>query len=255
MKASDPGQLGLAGREVFLAGATGLIGSTLAARLAAAGCRLVLHANRSFAQAQRLAEKLAAEHGVEARAVQADVRDAAALAAVRAHLMADGVTSLDVVVNCVTGFTGAAAGIGELSPEEFRRVVDVDLAGSFVLARELLALLRSGDAPRLVLLSSLAGVRGRPGAVHLCAAKAGVIGLGIALARELAPHRIPVNCVAPGPVLPPQPEGAPSAHPGLGPGVAVSTPDDVAAVVIYLASAMSGSLTGQVLAVNGGQPA
>jgi 3-oxoacyl-[acyl-carrier protein] reductase len=251
---ANPAALGLAGRRVFLAGATGLIGSTLAARFGAAGADLVLLSGRSFTEAQRLGEKLAAEHRIDARAVQADICDAGALAAVREELAAGGVGALDVLVNCVTGFTGAAAGVGQLAAEEFRRVVDVDLVGSFLLTKELLPLLLAGAAPRLVLFSSLAGIRGRLGAAQLCAAKAGVIGLGTALAKELAPHRVPVNCVAPGPVQRPQPDGQPAAHSSLPPGVALSSPDDVADVVLYLASELSGSITGQVLTVNGGQP-
>jgi 3-oxoacyl-[acyl-carrier protein] reductase len=55
-------------------------------------------------------------------------------------------------------------------------------------------------------------------------------------------------------VLPPRPDGTAGAHPSLGPGVAPSSPEEVAGVVLYLASALSGPVTGQVLTINGGQP-
>ncbi len=101
----------------------------------------------------------------------------------------------------------------------------------------------------MVLFSSVAGLRGRPGAAHLCAAKAGIAGLVVALAKELGPRGVAVNAVAPGPVI--ADESAEHEFPA---GVAPSTAQQVADAAVYLASDRSSPIQGQVLVVNGGQP-
>jgi 3-oxoacyl-[acyl-carrier protein] reductase len=243
--------LGLAGRWVFVAGATGKIGSALVGTLGALGAHVVVHTGRSGADAAQLAKQVTAEHGVEAVPIVADVTSGTDLAAVVGELEAAGVGSLDVLVNCVTGYRGGAVAVADLDPEEFRRVVDVDLVGSFLLVRTLLPLLAGSSRARVLLLSSLAGVRGRPGAAHLCAAKAGVAGLAGALARDLSPAGIAVNCLAPGPVFAP---GVSAPHGALGPGVGINSPADIATTIVSLVSDLTAQVNGQLLVVNGGQP-
>jgi gluconate 5-dehydrogenase/3-oxoacyl-[acyl-carrier protein] reductase len=243
--------LGLAGRWVFVAGATGRVGSVLVAALGALGANVVVHTGRSGADAAQLAKQIAAEHGVEAVPVVADVTSGTDLAGILDELRAAGIESLDVLVNCVTGSGGGAPAVADLDPQEFRRVVDVDLAGSFLLVQTLLPLLAGSARPRVLLLSSMAGVRGRPGAAHLCAAKAGVAGLAGALARDLSAAGIAVNCLAPGPVFAP---GAAPPHGALGPGVGINSPADIANTIVSFVSDLNGQVNGQLLVVNGGQP-
>jgi NAD(P)-dependent dehydrogenase (short-subunit alcohol dehydrogenase family) len=243
----DTFMLSLAGRRAFVAGATGRIGSCVADTLAALGAELVVHSGRSAEGARALAKDLSERHDTPVTPVQADVTDPAEVGGLEDALAAAGIDGLDALVNCVTGFSGRPAPVGQLAVDEFRRVVEVDLVGSFALVRALLTPLRARSG-RVVLLSSLAGERGRPAAAHLCAAKAGIGGLVRALSCELRPAGMAVNAVAPGPVA------ADGQHPpGVPPGVAVSSPHDVARVVAFAVSALNTGLDGQVLAVEGTQ--
>lgn len=231
-------------------GATGMVGGAVVRAFAAHGASLVVHAHRNAAAAQQLATEASAQHGVDTIAVKGDVTEPDAMSAVRETVQAAGFSGIDILVICVTGYGGRPAAVAQLDVAEFRRVIDVDLTGCFVAIQALLPLLRAAGQARIVLFSSLAGVRGRPGAAHLCAAKAGVQGLALALARELGPQGIRVNCLAPGPVLPP---GA-DPPPGIpGPNVGISQPEQVAASVLTLAAATA-PVTGQLLVLNGGQP-
>jgi len=207
---------------------------------------VVVHAGRAEETARTLAKDLADRYGVSTVPVQADLTDDGQVAALPERLAVAGVTGVDVVVSCVTGFGGRPAPLPTLDVAEFRRVLDVDLVGPYALVRILLEPLRARRG-HIVLLGSLAGERGRPAAAHLCAAKAGVSGLVRALSRELRPAGLTVNAVAPGPVV----ADGDAVPPGLPPGVAVSTPQDVARVVTFAASAANTGLDGQVLVVEG----
>ncbi|HEV7758430.1 MAG TPA: SDR family NAD(P)-dependent oxidoreductase [Acidimicrobiales bacterium] len=239
-------EVSLAGRHAFVAGATGRIGSVVADTLAGLGADVVVHAGRSIEPARTLAKDLSERHGTRVTPVQADLTAGAQVEVLGESLHAAGITELDALVNCVTGFTGRPAPLGRLDVDEFRRVVDVDLVGSFALVTTLLPWLRP-RAGRIVLMSSLAGERGRPAAAHLCAAKAGLSGLVRALSCELRPSGMRVNAVAPGPVVA---EGE-THPPGLPPGMAVSRPRDVARVVAFAVAGWSRGLDGQVLVVEG----
>jgi 3-oxoacyl-[acyl-carrier protein] reductase len=230
----------LTGRTVFVAGAAGTIGDVVATSLAAQGADLVLHGHDRSPAVADLATHLTRRHGVRTFTVHGDVTESGQLAQVRDTLLANAIDGLDGLVNCTTGFDGRPVGPADLSVKEFRRVVDVDLVGSYVLVHELLPLLTARGA-RVVLFSSLAAQRGRPGAAHLCAAKAGVRGLALGLARDLEPHGVTLHVLAPGPV---------GAHGGPT-GVPVSTPDQVAAVVAVLSSAAGDPLRGQVIELQG----
>jgi gluconate 5-dehydrogenase/3-oxoacyl-[acyl-carrier protein] reductase len=242
---ADP--FGLAGQWVFVAGATGQMGRSTAAALAGQRARLVLHASRHSAALAALAGDLRGL-GAEVLPAAADITDPDQVGALPDRLRAAGADRLRALVNCTTGYGGRPLPLADLPATEFRRVVDVDLVGSFLLVQGLLPLL--GKGAKVVLFSSVAGLRGRPGAAHLVAAKAGVQGLVLALARDLAERGVYVNAVAPGPIAH-RDGNAPS---NLGPGVAVSTPAEVADLAVFLASERSGPVQGQILVVNGGQP-
>jgi NAD(P)-dependent dehydrogenase (short-subunit alcohol dehydrogenase family) len=236
----------LAGGWALIAGATGVIGAAVADTLADRGTNLVLHAGANLDSATAQSAHLATKYAVRTVPLRADVTDPTALDTICEYLATEGVPALNALVNCTTGFNGKPHGIDTLDPAEFRRVVDVDLVGGYLLVRAFLPLLRRAPAARVVLLSSLAGLRGRPGAAHLCAAKAGLVGLALGLSRDLAGDSIAVNVVAPGPVGPPDAGQLP-------PGVLTSTPEEVAAAVLLLAD-LTSRLSGQVIVVNGGQP-
>jgi gluconate 5-dehydrogenase/3-oxoacyl-[acyl-carrier protein] reductase len=244
----------LAGRWVCVAGGTGRVGAACSAAFARAGANVVVHGSGRTSAAKELADELAGRYAVATRAVNADITDVEQLDRVVAQLGGDGVSALYGLVNCSTGYGGRAAAFDALAEHQVRRVLDVDLLGAFLLVQRMLPLLHTGAATagsaKVVLVSSIAGLRGRPAAAHLCAAKAGVRGLALGLAFDLAGRGISVNVVAPGPVT----HANAATQPPLPSSVAYSTPGDVAAAVLYLASPGSNPVQGQVLIVNGGLP-
>jgi len=232
----------------LVAGSTGLVGTAVAEAFAGQGVNLVLHSGSKLAAAACQADTLASRFGVRCVPLTADLTSEAALTAARRQAEASGIRHLDALVNCATGYDGRPADLKDLDAAAFRRVIDVDLVGSYLLVRAFLPMLRQAGTARVVLLSSLAGVRGRPAAPHLCAAKAGITGLALGLSRDLAEAGIRVNVVAPGPVQRPGADPPP-----LPPGMPASAPGEVAATVLMLAGPAPG-LAGQVIVVNGGQP-
>jgi 3-oxoacyl-[acyl-carrier protein] reductase len=235
-----PAERALGGRRVLVAGAAGGVGAAVSRTLAAQGAELVLHGHGRAPALRDLADELHRRHGTRPLVVHGDITEPERIAEIRDTLRANACGALDGIVNCTTGFDGRPVGLADLSVKEFRRVVDVDLVGSYVLVHELLPLLTARPGGRVVLFSSLAAQRGRPGAAHLCAAKAGVQGLALGLARDLAPHGVAVHVLAPGPI-------------GLhGPtGVPASTAEQVADVVAVLVSPVGDPLREQVLVLQG----
>jgi 3-oxoacyl-[acyl-carrier protein] reductase len=230
----------LAGRRVFVAGAAGAVGTAVSRTLAAQGADLVLHGHGRSPALRDLADELHQRHGKRPLVVHGDITEPERIAEVRDTLRANACGALDGIVNCTTGFDGRPVALADLSVKEFRRVVDVDLVGAYVLVHELLPLLTAHSGSRVVLFSSLAAQRGRPGAAHLCAAKAGVQGLALGLARDLAPHGVAVHVLAPGPIGPHGPTGVPA-----------STVEQVAELVAVLASPAGDPLRDQVLVLQG----
>ncbi|MFL6103092.1 MAG: 3-oxoacyl-[acyl-carrier-protein] reductase [Actinomycetes bacterium] len=143
-----------------------------------------------------------------------------------------------------------------MSEEDFTSVVDTNLTGTFrVVKRANRAMLRAKKG-RVVLISSVVGLMGGPGQANYAASKAGLIGLTMSVAREVAGRGITVNAVAPG-YIPSKltdamSEEAKQATLGQIPVGRLGTPEEVAAAVRFLAGEEAGYITGQVLAVDGG---
>lgn len=186
-------------------------------------------------------------------AVHCDVRDPeqvdAAFAAVEAHwgpvevLVANaGITQDRLVVR--------------MSEADWSAVVDTNLSGTWRVARRAVGPMLRAHAGRIVLVSSVSGTMGVPGQANYAAAKAGLIGLGRSLARELASRQVTVNVVAPGLVatdmLSALPEARVSAMLAAVPLGRVADPAEVASAVGFLASPSAAYVTGAVLAVDGG---
>ena len=228
---------------VVIGGASG-IGWATAQALVADGCRVTV-ADRNAEGARSRAAELGDPH----TAAEVDVTDEAAVSR-----LFEQIGPLDVVVNCA-GF-GSLGLITDLSVDEFRSVVDVCLNGSFIVAKHAGQKLREGGS--LVSISSLNGRQPAIGMSAYCAAKAGLSMLTQVAALEWGPRGIRVNAVAPGFVDTPLTAGS-SAVPGLvedyventalGRG---GTPEDIADAVVFLCSAKSSWLTGEVLDLNGG---
>ena len=164
-----------------------------------------------------------------------------------------------------------AAPVVELDPADWRRVIDVNLTGTFLCCRAAAARMLAEESPgvgrSIVTMSSIGGLRGEPDIAHYSASKFGVIGLTESLARELGPSGIRVNSVCPGAVdsrmnselieMYAAGEGAePSALERTiiesTPLRRLSTPADVAGTVTYLLSDLASFVTGESIAVTGG---
>jgi 3-oxoacyl-[acyl-carrier protein] reductase len=146
--------------------------------------------------------------------------------------------------------------LGRMKDDDWKTVIDTNLTGAFNMCRALTKSMIRKRYGRIVNISSTAGELGNAGQVNYSAAKSGLVGLTKALARELAPRNILVNCVSPGMIsggisehLSENQREAIIQHVPLG---RLGAPQDVAASVVFLCSDMANYITGQVLRINGG---
>ncbi|MFM2152932.1 MAG: hypothetical protein RL199_1367 [Pseudomonadota bacterium] len=234
-----------------MTGASRGIGRAIAHAYAAHGARLILTARSD--ELQRVASELR-ERGTHVVAVQGDLSvDAFVTELVRAARKEFG--GLDVLVNNA-GILRAGM-LGMQSLDAVRELMQVNVVSPLSLLQYAVRVMGPGGS--IVNLASIAGTRGLEGATAYSASKAAVIGLTVAAAKELAPKGIRVNAVAPGFIdtdmtrdLSEEISRRRVASIGMG---RVGTPAEVANAVVYLGSALSSYVTGQVLGVDGGMQA
>lgn len=186
-----PADRGMAGSRVLVTGASSGVGLAAARRFAAEGASVALLARRGD-----LLAALADELGEKAYAFAVDIADPDAVAEAVAGAAA-AMGGLDVVVNAA-GIV-VPASLEEIDASLWRQVLDVNLSGTFYVAREAALRIRADGGGVIVNVGSDLASYGYPNFAHYCAAKAGVVGLTKALAAELAPA-IRVNVVCPGPI-------------------------------------------------------
>lgn len=188
-----------------------------------------------------------------AHAVVCNVMDEASVQAAMQRI-ADEAGRLDVLVN--NAGTGSVDSFLDTPVEHWDRVVGVNLKGTFLCAREAARLMVSKDTAGTIINFSSTGALTGEGPSHYVASKAGVMGLTRALARELAPQKIRVNTIVPGPTDTPMMAGIPDewmqAMIAAIPLGRLCQPDEVARVVAFMASDDAGFITGQNITVNGG---
>ncbi|WP_027007820.1 SDR family NAD(P)-dependent oxidoreductase [Conexibacter woesei] len=239
----------------IITGAAGSIGAASARRFVAEGARVVL----SDLDEARL-EALAAELGERAVAVKADASDEADVRhAVETAVERFG--ALDVAF-ANAGIFGDAGPITGYDTTTFDRVLAVNVRGPFLLAKHALAAMRDGGS--MIITSSVVGLTSDPGIVAYATSKHAVVGLMRTAAKEMAPRRIRVNTLHPGPVdnefqhtIEETATGRPRAEAteffdNMIPLQRHATADEVALAALYLASDESAFLTGATIPLDGG---
>lgn len=243
--------LELSGKTALVTGASSGIGAATARLLAAEGADVVVVYGRNRTGGEATAEAVRAA-GRRAWLVGMDVASAESVQAAGEEI-ARAVPGIDAAV--LSAGYSVITPIERVSAEEWRRVLDGNLSGAFYSLQMLIPRMRTGSS--IVLVASVAGQTGAPHHAHYAAAKAGVINLAKSAARSLAP-RVRVNCIAPGMTLTPM--GADTAR-GLPPDYAqtkllvgrFAQPEEIARAILFLASPVSGFITGATLDANGGR--
>ncbi len=240
----------LNGKTALVTGAARGIGLAIASRMSADGARVaVLDIERTAAEAA--AKKV----GGGAIAIAADVTRTADVDAAVARAV-DYWGRLDILVNNA-GITGRSFPIWELSDEDWARVIAVDLTSVFLCCRAAVKVMLGQGAGRIINIASIAGKEGNPTLVPYSTAKAGVIGLTKALAKEVATRGIFVNAVAPAVIgtemLKQMEQSTVDLLISKIPMGRVGKPEEVAALVAWLASDECSFSTGAVYDLSGGR--
>ena len=228
------------------------IGAATAALFADMGFNVVINYNTSEADALALLDKITASGG-KAIAVQADVSQMSG-----ARHLFDEAKNAFGAVNVLVNNAGIAQQklFTDITEEDYDRMFDVNVKSIFNCCQCALPDMIHSKYGRIINISSMWGVVGASCEVHYSASKAAVIGLTKALAREVAPSGITVNCIAPGVIDTPMNKGFDeetiNALAQETPVGRLGTPDDVARAVAFLADEKSSFITGQTLGIDGG---
>ena len=241
----------LAGKVALVTGGGRGIGSAVARALAAEGAFVIINYNGSRDKAGAAEEIRKA--GGDAVTYGCDVSDFGACQTMVQEL-AERYQHIDILVNNA-GITRDGL-LMKMSEEDFDRVLDINLKGCFHTIRHLSRLFLKQRSGRIINISSVSGIMGNAGQANYSASKAGVIGLTKSVARELASRRITCNAVAPGfiatDMTQAMPEAARDRVKEQIPMGRVGQPEEIAELVVFLASDKAAYLTGQVIAVDGG---
>ena len=238
----------LTGRGALVTGATGGIGGAIAKALHGQGASVVI----SGTKAEKL-DALAREIGSRVFALPCDLRDRAAVIKLGEEAE-KALGQVDILVNNA-GITHDNLFM-RMKDDEWDDVIAVNLTSVFVLTRGILRGMMRRRAGRIVNIASISGVLGNPGQGNYAASKAGLVGMTKSLAREVSSRGITANCIAPGFISTPMTDAlTPKQVEAIAaaiPAAKFGKPEDVAAVVVFLASNEAGYVTGETVHVNGG---
>ena len=236
-------------KRALITGGSGALGAAIARTLAAQGMDVLVHANSNIAAAESVIEEIKAQGGA-ASAVVFDVTNADQCKQILEPILAQG--AIQVIVNNA-GIHDDAVMPG-MSARQWSRVIDVSLNGFFNVTQPLLMPMIRTRWGRIISVSSVAAIMGNRGQTNYAAAKAGLHGASKSLALELASRGITVNVVAPGIIASPMADDVFSKDmiEQMVPMKRAGRPDEVAALVNFLASDQAGYISGQVISINGG---
>ena len=242
----------LSGKVALVTGASRGIGAVVAARLAEAGARVGVNYHASSDAATVVVDSIK-KAGGEALLVGGDVSQEDKAEAVIKNLV-EHFGGIDILIN--------NAGINKdqllirMKPEDFDSVMNVNLRGAFLCTRYAMTHLIRQRSGRVINMSSVVGLSGNPGQANSAAAKAGLVGLTKAVAREVASRNVTVNALAPGYIITAMvdelSEETQAKILERIPMGRFGTPEDVAEAVVFLCSDGASYITGQVLTIDGG---
>lgn len=245
-----------AGRKALITGAGGGIARALALRLAREGASLAL-TDLNLARAEEAASGVRAAGGT-AVALAADVTDQASVETMVAAA-AEAMQGIDILVTCAGGYTSYAR-FDEIDAGDWQRVIALNLHSVFLCCSAVLPHMKRAGWGRIINLGSLAGRSTSAGSspAHYAAAKAAVSMMTQYLAKDMAPHGITANTVAPGTtrtdrvnaLLTPEKEAA---FVRMTPAGRLAEPEDIVGTIAFLASDDAAYVTGTTIDVNGGR--
>ena len=235
-------------KRALVTGGSGDIGGAICRRLGADGFHVIVHAGHRISHAQQVAQGIV-DAGGSGEAVSFDVGCTDACAAALERLLENG--PVQALIN--NAGIHADAPLAGMSSGQWHDVVNVSLNGFYNVTRPLLMAMMRTRWGRIINMSSVAGILGNRGQANYAAAKAGLHAAGKSLALELASRGITVNTVAPGVIAGTMTEEVfdMATIKQLVPAKRAGTPDDVAALVGFLASDAAGYISGQCIGVNG----
>ena len=236
----------------LVTGASGGIGSACARELAKRGYTVLAHANRGLDAVQALADELR-EGGMDVHACSCDLADSAAVTKMCGEILSI-YHRVDALVLCAgVSHTGL---LTDMTDAQWHMVMDVNVSGSFYLIRELAPGMVSRENGAIVTISSMWGRIGASCEAAYSASKAAIIGLTQALAKELGPSGVRVNCIAPGVIdtrmMDEHSEETKMLLAEETPLGRLGTGEDVAKAAAFLLSEDACFITGQTLGVDGG---
>ncbi|HEX4193684.1 MAG TPA: 3-oxoacyl-ACP reductase FabG [Stellaceae bacterium] len=236
-------------KRALVTGGSGTIGSAIATQLAADGHHVYVHANSGAARANAVVAQIS-DAGGSAETIVFDVSDGPATEAALTRLLDAG--AIQILVNNA-GIHDDAVMPG-MKREQWSRVIDVSLNGFFNVTQPLLMPMIATRWGRIVNISSVSAVVGNRGQTNYAAAKAGLHGASRSLSLEVASRGITVNTVAPGVIASPMSDKTFSKEmiDRLVPMKRAGRPDEVAALVAFLASDRAAYISGQLISINGG---
>ncbi len=242
-------------KVVIVTGSSSGIGKSVAIAFAKAGARVVVHFNSNKSGAQAVVDDIA-NAGGQAISVGGDLTEPESVEQLIAKTISH-FGAIDILVNNAGNLVGRK-NLSDMSKELWTRVMDVNMTSTFMCTNAALPYLKKQKSGRIINVSSLAARNGGGlGAGHYAAAKAASIAFTKNLAKELAPHNILVNAVAPGVITTPyhdqfSPDEARRKFASNTPLQREGTPEEVAYGVLFLASEQASFITGETLDINGG---